>query len=159
MSHDNLLRIWKPSLFAVIALGACTHSTGTAGTNPQDMSIAQHESAAAREEKQAAQDTSAGSCKPDRVCWSDTQEQLAKHHELAERHRAAAQALSDAEARACTGLPEEDRDTSPFDHYSDLSSVSRLYDQVPGPYNSESRPFAGATIVIRAVPGLTTEWL
>jgi hypothetical protein len=85
-------------------------------------------------------------------CWTSQVNPTARHIQEAEsqrriaaEHRAAAQALRDAEARACSGLQPADRDTSPFFHRQDIASVT----EIPG----------GASIVFRPVPGLTREGL
>jgi len=155
------------------ALSACAHA---AGTQPHEMSVAEHEQAAIQEDTQAAQhaaqvDPSAKEtqerCTPGkgRVCWTVTsnptaghQDQAAQHSELAAQHRAASTALADAETRACVGLSEEDRDTSPFAHRDDISRVAQLKEEkVVGKSRATSE--TGATIVFRATPGLTAEWL
>jgi hypothetical protein len=145
--------------FALLALGACGPP---AGTRPHDMSIAQHEAAATREEGQATQiGGAAGPCQnsPGPVCWSDaTSSWAAERRNLAARHRAAAQALREAEARACAGLTDEDRDTSPFSHGTDIRSVSQLREERQSGKASTARD-TGATIVFRSTPGLTAEWL
>ena len=74
---------------------------------------------------------------------------------MAARHRAAAQVLRNAEERACEGISAEDRDASPFFHGADIRSVAQLRD----PLSLGATRLAGATIVFRAVPGLTAEWL
>jgi len=83
----------------------------------------------------------------------------AKHHqELAAQHRAASEALRAAESRACAGVPDEDRDISPFAHREDIRSVSPLEEEDKLGKTAKRR-VAGAEIVFRAVPGLTAEWL
>jgi hypothetical protein len=101
------------------------------------------------------------------ACWTDTinpteehRLQAEKHRELAARHRAASQALKDAEALTCTGISEQDRDMSPFFHHKDIQKVTEL----KGPVSAQSgkaqlQRTVGASVVIRAVPGLTQEWL
>jgi hypothetical protein len=93
-------------------------------------------------------------------CWTSTQNPTAKHIEEADKlrkaaadHRAAAQALRDAEAAACEGLSDDDRDISPFEHYADIASVDPIY------YGGRHRRLLGATVHFRAVPGLTAQWL
>jgi hypothetical protein len=140
------------------------------------MSVAQHRVAAASEEKQAAEhsaqhDPNAKQTEErcaagkGRVCWTVTTNPTAghkstseEHRELAVQHRAASQALRDAEARACVGLSDEDRDSSPFAHGADIQSVSRFREDKMLGRNKTTRD-AGATIVFRATPGLTAEWL
>lgn len=45
---------------------------------------------------------------------------------MAADHCAAFQSLRDAEARACGGIPDNERDMSPFDRREELASVERL---------------------------------
>ena len=159
--------------FALVA-GACAHSSGT---NPHDMSAAQHEAAAAQEENQTSEHSAQHdpnaqvtqeSCTVGRgrVCWTDTtnptekhQSMAAEHRDLAAKHRAASQALKDAEASACAGISEEDRDMSPFAHDADIQSVSQLSEDAAPTSRAKLKRDAGATIVFRAAPGLTAEWL
>ena len=143
------------------------------GTEPHDMSATQHEQAAGGEDVASAQhadqynpqaSAEATQCAKS-VCWTSetnpTEEhkaEVARHRALAAEHRAAAQALRDAEAGACGGIPEEERDTSPFFHREDIVSVSELKSSTArGKTQIESA--AGARAVFRAVPGLTAEWL
>src|SRR5699024_11191603 len=100
-----------------------------------------------------------------------------RHRKLAEKHRAASKALVDAEQRFCSGIPEADRDTSPFYHREDLRAVQGLKNapdasdvysggatsaveiqqiekEVVGPGGLQ-----GARVTFRAVPGMTAEWL
>jgi len=132
-----------------LLIGACGSSSAV---GPQGESVAQHEAAASVEDRQAATLCQAGN---GTVCWSDRASSEAKKlREMAARHRAAAQSLLNAEASACEGIAPEDRDRSPFFHGADIRSVSPL-DEALG----MGARFAGATIVFRAVPGLTAEWL
>jgi hypothetical protein len=146
------------------------------GTAPQDMSAAQHEAMAKQEDTAAAgheaqHDPNAstatehcprGQSSP---CWTTTANPTEKHasdaeshKELAAKHRAAAGALTQAEAQACAGIDEEDRDVSPFYHREDISSVAPLERSVKTGKQT-STLIAGATVTFRAVPMLTTEWL
>jgi hypothetical protein len=146
---------------------------GSQGTEPHDMSAAQHEKAAGAEDVAASQHdaqydpqaTAEQKRCAKAVCWTSetnpTEEHKAdveRHQKLAAEHRAAAQALRDAEAQACAGIPEEDRDTSPFYHREDITSVSEIKSTTArGKAQVESA--VGARAVFRAVPGLTAEWL
>ncbi len=76
---------------------------------------------------------------------------------MAADHRAASQALRDAEANACVGIPEGDRDESPFQHREDIESVSPIF--VPLSAKTGGQRLVGATVRFRAVPGMTAEWL
>ena len=86
------------------------------------------------------------------VCWTSTTNPTAthldereRHRKLAAAHRGASQALKDAEARACAGLSENDRDMSPFAHREDIAQVEVTA--------------GGATILFKATPGLTAQSL
>jgi hypothetical protein len=160
-------------LSTILAAGACGHA---AGTQPHEMSAAQHQAAATSEENQAAQHSAQHdpaaqekqercSSGKGRVCWTVTtnptaghQSTAEEHHALAAQHRAASKSLADAEARACTGLSDEDRDMSPFAHGADIRSVSQFREETVAAKSKTTRD-AGATIVFRATPGLTAEWL
>ena len=166
---------------------------GAAGTRPHDMSTAQHEQRA--REHDAVADRHASAHDPTaresvldcrrpgtpagpgfalgRVCWSSVVNPTAEHaraaqehREIAAAHRRASSALAQAEASACVGLSDEDRDMSPFLHTEDIASVDRLIERErdQGPNLSKSGiawvdRFRGARVVFRAVPGLTAEWL
>jgi hypothetical protein len=144
------------------------------GTKPQDMSQAQHE-AMAKQEDQAATEhaeqhdpeatAESKQCSGKAGCWTSVSNPTAqhaddakRHQELAQKHRAAATTLTDAEARACAGLSEQDRDMSPFYHREDIASVTPLLEDFKSG-KSVTKKEVGATIVFRAVPGLTAEWL
>ena len=129
----------------------------TPGTNPHDMSAAGHELAAAKEE-------AAGRCPPgasaSAPCWTA----LKSYQQKAAEHRAAGQALRDAEAKACSGVPDYDRNVSPFLHSEDIEQVAPL--NVPTTYAGEAQipaghdsAFKGAVISFRPARGLSQEWL
>lgn len=158
------------------------------GTRPADMSRAGHEAAGAEEErlaleheeqaKASEQGASAppapgtvvqmgqdGCVEAQTVCWTsianptaEHREQAQQHSELAARHRASSQALSNAERHACSGLSDTDRDISPFQHTEDIVSVSRA-ERVVGHGKVAQSHLAGATVVFRALPGMTPQWL
>ena len=151
-----------------------------AGTRPHDMSAASHQAAAEEEEKQAAahaqeHDPNAASTEPSctregterRACWSDSvnptaehQKLADEHRELAAKHRAAASALVSAEAAACRGIGDMDRDMSPFAHKADIRSVSELVEETyDAGYGATEQRTVGASLVFNAVPGMTAEWL
>lgn len=99
------------------------------------------------------------------VCWTSTSNPTARHLDEAKRHqkmaadhRAASQALRDAESRACAGLSDEDRDLSPFAHREDIASVEPLTEGVPSGKATYPRT-AGAVVTFRALPGMTAQWL
>lgn len=140
----------------------------TAGARPHDMSTEQHLAVASREEAEARshedQATTAREserCQPrarSGVCWTSAEKherEAEEHRRHAAEHRAAAQALRDAEAKACVGIEPDDRDISPFFHREDIARVTRLEETA-----SKGAPkLRGATVVFRAVPGMTAEWL
>jgi hypothetical protein len=146
------------------------------GTAPHDMSAAQHEAMAKQEDTAAAgheaqHDPNAlektehcprGQSTP---CWTSTANPTAKHQsdadshkEMAAKHRAAAGALAQAEAQACSGIDAADRDESPFYHREDISTVAPLERTVKNGKQSTTVA-AGATVTFRAVPMLTAQWL
>jgi hypothetical protein len=98
-------------------------------------------------------------------CWTSVQnptaehlEEAAKYRKMAADHRAASQALRDAEARACVGLADEDRDMSPFAHREDIATVEPLsVGTNTGKVATMRR--VGAIVTFRALPGMTAPWL
>jgi hypothetical protein len=160
---------------ALLGLVGCA---STPGAQPQDMSKAQHEQAAAEHERAAsphaqAYEPAANVEKqrcgdPRRPCWTwlanPTEEHkidAEKHRKMAADHRAAAQALRDAEGRACVGVPDVDRDMSPFDHREDVAGIAPY--NAPSPNTAglkqQTNRLRGAVVTFRAVPGMTAEWL
>ncbi len=104
-----------------------------------------------------------GSTEP--ICWTSQvnptaqhQTDAGEHRKTAEQHRAAAETLRKAEAGACGGIADEDRDTSPFYHREDIVRVEPI--QSEPPTRGGGPPIVqGAKVTFRAVPGLTAEWL
>jgi hypothetical protein len=169
-------------------LQACA---STPGARPQDMSVAQHEQAAGAHEAQAGEHAGqfnpnaqastsgcGGSGMPETACWTDVtnptkvhSDDAEQHRKMAADHRAAAQALRDAEVRSCAGLSDYDRDNSPFAHSEDIQSASPIhlvrdtsvetigptYAHVGG--KNPGDRLTGAVVVFRAVRGLTAEYL
>jgi len=143
------------------------------GTRPHDMSAVSHEDMAKQEERTAdahsAQYSPAAQIKTESCgrggCWTSMTNPTAehdadaqRHREVAAKHRAASAALAQAEAQACAGISGDDRDISPFFHREDIKSVSPLVEQTRnGKTVTDKR--VGATVVFRAVPGMTEEWL
>lgn len=138
------------------------------------MSVQGHE-AAANEQEQLARTHSAefdptassGSlrCGAHGACWTPDRNPTAEHLAIAEQHRkmaadhrAASQALRDAEARACVGISEADRNMSPFEHRADVESVTPLEVTV-GPPKVQYKRRAGAVVTLRATPGMSAPWL
>ena len=147
----------------------------TPGATPQDMSVAQHEAMAKRLDNSAAAhagdpkqtDSRRMNCTGQPAtggglmfpCWSDDDTADAeKHRKMAADHRAAAKALRDAEAQACAGLSDADRDMSPFHHRADILSVEPLLSKAVSSRDQYTKR-EGAIVTFRAVPGLTAEWL
>lgn len=98
-------------------------------------------------------------------CWSSVRSPTASHLEEAEKqrklaadHRVASPALRDAEARACAGISDADRDMSPFERRDDIESVEPLNVNLSSSKGTAVRT-EGAVITFRAVPGMTAEWL
>jgi hypothetical protein len=151
------------------------------GTQPRDMSAARHEAMAQAEERSAtghkaqfdpaalrelARCQGASSLRDPGACWTSTANPTAvhladaeRHRELAAKHRAASKTLRDAEARACIGLADADRDMSPFSHREDIATVEPLTLRSGGGKSGPWTRMAGAVIVVRAVPGMTAQWL
>ena len=159
----------------------------TPGARPHDMSVARHEAEAARHAGEARSHESRyrpsaraayqASCLAgvgagrigvaySDTCWSSFVNpteghlrQAAEHRRHAADHRAASVALREAEARACAGLPPDDRDLTPFLHAEDIESVTPLRVEETGAGEEIPRErLAGATVVFRAVEGLNAEW-
>lgn len=163
-----------------LSLLACASSDGT---RPHDQAAAEHDAAAAREELLANEhaahyDPSAVRERPicsrllarkaavgSDVCWGSVtnptevhQTQADERRRMAAEHRAASDALRAAEASACGGLSDDERDTSPFAHPDDIASVAPLAARKEGkkPWLMGPR---GAVVTFVAVPGMTAEWL
>lgn len=165
-----------------LALAGC--ATATPGARPHDMSATAHEQRAQEQDVVAAQHTAQydpaakttqercrarvagkGGLSTGEICWTSVTnpteghlKQAEEHRRMAADHRAASASLRDAEARACVGISDDDRDLSPFEHPEEIAAVEPLKERVQmGRTSSES--LAGAVVTIRAVPGLTAEWL
>lgn len=104
-------------------------------------------------------------------CWTSVVnptakhlEQAKQHRKLAAEHRAASQALLQAEEKSCAEIAPDDRDISPFEHVDDILRVTKvLADEKPalkgGAPAEHSSALAGVRVVFRAVPGMTVESL
>jgi len=111
--------------------------------------LARSDEAAAREHLTAGS-LKRGRCTPNvknvdnETCWTPTsdsnRQQATEHLRLAQEHRAASQALRDAETHACAGLSQEDRDVSPFAHPRDIIRVEPIG---PGAHLEGARVFFG----------------
>lgn len=167
-------------LVALLAGLSLLAACAARGTRPHDMSVAHHEHAAGHED--AAADAHAAEYDPSASaplrcgpagrsvelgtpCWTSDvnpteahRSEAARHREAAAAHRAAADALRAAEDAECVGLSDADRDQSPFSHREDIESVSELTEEVSIGRTRLTRT-VGARMVLRAVPGLTAEWL
>lgn len=144
------------------------------GTKPHDMSTAQHEAMAKNEDAAAAahadqHDPNAAekttTCSGKGGCWTSVSnpttghaEDARRHRDLAQKHRGASAALVEAEKTACGGLSDDDRDMSPFSRREDIQSVSDYTEEVKSGKGSTTK-VVGSSVVFRAVPGLTAEWL
>ncbi len=155
----------KRMLISTLVLASGCASTP--GARPEENSVAGHEHMAQQEEAEAAalaENCRRGTPPPGGVCWTstgnptaDVLKREALHRKMAAEHRAASQALRDAEQRACVGISAPDRDTSPFQHREDIESVESIDTPVSG--KSGGFRASGVTIRVRAVPGMTAEWL
>jgi hypothetical protein len=149
--------------FVPILIAGCA---STPGAKPHDMSAARHEAVAAAHETQAGEGSLAQRARdcPDvgspTPCWtlSTRAAEAEKHAKMAADHRAASQALRDTEARACAGVPEADRDMSPFAHAADITSITPLNETFISGRYAQQQP-VGVIVTFRAVPGLSAEWL
>lgn len=169
-----------PGLFlafsAVTIFAACA---STPGAQPHDASVAHHDAMATAADQSASahaakydptaqtggERCSYGIVAGTPMCFTSTVNPTAEHRieadkyrKIAAEHRAASQALRDAEARACAGLADRDRDMSPFAHREDIASVEPL---VVGTVSSKAQyqRTEGAIVTFRALPGMTAAWL
>jgi hypothetical protein len=151
------------------------------GNGARDASVAGHDRSADRADADAARESAQYDPAASRTlincpagprgtaagipCWTTdvnpTEDHLRRARalrKLADDHRAASKALRDVEAAACAGIPLPDRDRSPLQHDGDLVGVQEL--RRPGSIFTlwMQRP-GGATFTLRAVPGLTREYL
>lgn len=168
--------------FTMVGLFTAACVSRTPGAQPHDLSAAQHATMAANEETSAqlhsAQFNPDAAVREERcrggrtnLCWTSVmnpttahREEAKNHERMAADHRAGSRALRDAEASACVGLAEEDRDTSPFERREDIAGVEPLTATSPTlPYATygtvQVTRTEGAVITFRAVPGMTAPWL
>jgi hypothetical protein len=153
-----------PFLFVAAALLLDCATT----VRPEETTVAGHEALAAQQEKEAAElsmECDRSTPAAGNVCWTSAVHpsavalrRAAEYRRMAVEHRAAAASLRDAEQQACVGISERDRDMSPFAHREDIASAEPLSVPILSQKGS-SRRLVGATIVFRAVPGMTAEWL
>jgi hypothetical protein len=146
-----------------VACGGSTQSQQPAEhpSAAQQEALAQQDEAAAKEHLAAADNPSRPTkCKKDPKtgqwwsCWSPTsaanRAEAEEHLRMAQAHRAASQALRDAEAKACDGVSDEDRDISPFSHVEDIQHIELL--------GTSAHP-DGARVVFNKMPGLSRAML
>jgi hypothetical protein len=165
-------------------------ATATPGAQPGDMSAAAHEQQAGEHARTGQQHAGeyrrdAGverlRCSPsggrpgpngsavlaESICWTSVENPTAAHLDEAEKHRrhaadhrAASVALRQAEARACVGISEADRDMSPFEHREDIVAVAPLVvPEADARAMTPAERLLGAAVTFRAVRGLTAECL
>ena len=143
---------------------AAVGCASTPGAKPEENSAVGHEEAARQHAAEAATIERGCNNTNAAVCWTslghpttETRQRAEQHRRMAADHRAASQTLRDAESRACVGIPERDRDESPFVHREDIEEVTPQYAALSP--KSGGRRLVGATVLFRAVPGMTAEWL
>lgn len=167
------------NLVLVVASIVVGCSPATPGARPHDASEASHRQSA--KEHEASADAHASQYDPSArrevercsvmgrrsnptadVCWTavtnPTKEHLRiadEHRRHAADHRAASEALRQAEATACQGISEADRDMSPFMHVEDIKSVSPLTETIA----KQPARQVGVKVTFAAVKGMTAEWL
>lgn len=162
----------KPAPFLLSASILCSACAAeNVGTRPTDMSIQDHEAMARQAEGKAKLQESRGDVResaPSRCggrattepCWTSSAAitpQFSRYRKIAAEHREAAQALREAEAAACANIAEHDRDVSPFAHDAEVVETHRL---TSPPVDGASTPtLRGAAVTVRAVPGLTKDYL
>jgi hypothetical protein len=161
-------------LLALLPILGCSPK----GSRPHDMSEAQHETEAVRQEDAAAahaerydSTASVTECQSSSshgypTCWTSRVNPTEQHLRAAERarkaaeaHRAASLALATAEEKACQGLAPDDRDMSPFEHTEDIASVEPHARSRSGGKAGGTSTVDGAVVTFLAVRGMTAEWL
>lgn len=133
---------------SAVLLAAC------AGPKPQPLSAEEHLAQAEHHERKAEEHEG-----KHHLDWTPTpgwEAEAARYREFAAKHRTASAALRDAEARACAGIEDDDRDESPFVHKADILEVQEINVTEGKQLTTRRR---GASIVVRAVGGLTAQWL
>jgi hypothetical protein len=86
-------------------------------------------------------------------------EEAAKHRKIAADHRVASATLRTDEQSACAGLPDPDRQTSPFDRLEDIVYVEDVQTRPTMTKGAQRARLEGASITVRAARGLTREYL
>jgi hypothetical protein len=170
-------------ILGLLSFFSCASTKGAA-VDLHEMTAAEHDRAAAKEEALATSrkdlfrpraglslgscDRSVASAEADRAvaasypCLSASANPTAKYLAEAKRHRAdaaahraASQVLREAEARACAGIADEDRELSPLEHCEDIVAIEPLYRKVSGHVGQR---LAGATVFFRVLGG-SGAWL
>lgn len=163
----------RSNIRAGVAIALCGCAPAPA-PRPHGMSTAGHEAAAEAEDSAALAHEVEGDPVVHRAehcgasggaCWSADRSpnethvaEARRHHALADAQRAAARALRDAEASACAGLDELDRDMSPFANRADIASIAPLVEREQRGRQAVFERTIGARVLFRAQPGMTAEW-
>lgn len=167
MSNKHITAWLVAGFVMASGVAACASS----GTKPQDMSTSEHEAAATSTQAEAAKhakdfsssaSVSVGQCPAgEGPCWisevnptEEHKKKAGKYASLAAKHRAAGQALQEAEARACSGVPERDRDLDPISRREDIAGATPVYAPVQSGDTIQS-VMRGAVVTFRGVRGLT----
>lgn len=149
-------------IIVAIGCGGSNIKAHDTGTVEHERAAREHEASAANleascDQKRRGDSSVAAAGAP---CWkAGDKRTIDAHRDAAAQHRAASAALRAAEAQACIGISDEDRDMSPFEHVGDITSVELLSESVPISETDSLNAQVGAVVVFRAVPGMTAEWL
>lgn len=146
-----------------------------AGARPGEMSMQQHRSTAAGHaqagDEHAAQYDEKAMTDPGDCfqylgsCWGSNpteahEKEATQHRRVAAAHRSGAQSLQEAEARACVGVSDADRDISPFLHREAIVDVKPLSRRTTSyGYERSVEEDVGATVVLLPAAGVTAERL
>jgi len=153
-----------------IALGltipACASVPDKGAFDRTEMSAASQTDRRGLEEAVLMPACSAGAARPSPdagPCWTSLAHRSAEHLRVAAEHRrraapirAALPSLRDAEARACAGTSEYDREVSLFDHREDIVRIDDMWE---GGKALRARRELGAVVAFRPLPGMSREWL
>ena len=155
----------------ILSLAVMAACASNPGTQPHDMSAAQHAQAASEHEKMGMAHEGLVDPKADvndcegylGSCWSSNpasqhREEAREHRALAAKHRAASAALRNAEATACVGISDADRDVSPFVQRQAILRVQPFVQPTNDGYTTANET-VGATVVLMPAVGVTSERL
>jgi hypothetical protein len=151
---------YKFTLFCLLSpvLGCAS----TPGASPAERVAAQHPGTPAVDPRGVAQlQAQVDASEADDIWRSDSATTAAYVQQLrntAASQRATSQALRNAEATACAGLGDRDRDVSPFAHREDIASVQPL-NETEGVSEAPETHMAGAVVSFRALRGMTAPYL